>query len=98
MASYFANSCNTPDNDDNDLPMFMLHAGTIGSGPHTLTQALTSPDAQQWKEAYQIELDQLRKLHTWDIVECTCNKPIIPCSYVFKVKLGPTSEILKYKA
>jgi len=78
--------------------MFVLHAGAIGSEPRTLTQALTRPDAHQWKEVYQVELNQLRKLCTWDIVDQPPDKPVIPCGYVFKIKLGPTGEVLKYKA
>ena len=46
----------------------------------------------------QVELNQLTKLRTWDIVNRPCNKPVIPCSYIFKIKLGPTGEVLKYKA
>ena len=78
--------------------MFVLHAGAIGSKPRMLAQALANPDANQWKQAYQIELDQLKKLRTWDIVSHPVNKPVIPCSYVFKIKLGPTGEVLKSKA
>src|ERR1700731_4557810 len=78
--------------------MFALHTSTIGSEPHTLVQALASPNADQWKEAYQTELDQLRKLRTWDIIDRPCDKPIIPCGFVFKIKLGPTGEVLKFKA
>src|SRR6202045_4597657 len=29
---------------------------------------------------------------------CPANKPVIPCSYIFKIKLGPTGKVLKYKA
>ena len=78
--------------------MFVLHTGAVGSEPCTLVQALASPNANQWKQAYQIKLDQLKKLCTWDIVSHPTNKPIIPCSYVFKIKLSPAGEVLKYKA
>src|ERR1700730_4503408 len=87
-----------PDAERYDVPMFALHAGAIGSEPCTLSQALTSPDANQWRQAYQIELDQLKKLRTWDIISRPVNKPVIPCSYIFKIKLGPAGEVLKYKA
>src|SRR3984893_279263 len=89
---------NAPNEEPNDLPMFALLAGAIGDEPRTLAQALASPDAHKWKEAYQIELNQLSKLRTWDIVERPHDKPIIPCGYVFTIKLGPAGEVLKYKA
>src|SRR3984893_3905622 len=89
---------NTPNEEPNDLPMFALLAGAIGDEPRTLAQALASPDAHKWKEAYQIELNQLSKLRTLDIVERPHDKPIIPCGYIFKIKLTAAGEVLKYKA
>ena len=83
---------------DDHLPMFALHASSIGMEPCTITQALSGPDANQWQKAYQIELDQLNCACTWDIVDRPPDKPVIPCGYVFKLKLGPNGEILKYKA
>ena len=83
---------------DDHSPLFALHVGSIGIEPRTIAQALAGPDAVKWKKAYQIELDQLKRVHTWDIVPRPADKPVIPCGYVFKVKLGPKGEIVKYKA
>ena len=54
----------------------MLHTGAVGSEPCTLVQALASPNANQWKQAYQIKLDQLKKLCTWDIVSHSVDKQL----------------------
>ena len=62
-----------------------------------LTQALSRDDTHQWQEAWDTELAQLERLRTWKIVPRPSNKPIILFSHVFKVKLGPNGEILKYK-
>ena len=81
-----------------DEPLVALLTGAVGSEPRTLKEALAGPDANQWKSAYDAEIDQLKRLRTWDIVDRPSNKPVIPCGYVFKVKLGPNAEVLKYKA
>ena len=74
-----------------------MTAGAVGSEPRTLSEALSRDDACQWKEAWELELKQLQRLRTWKLVPRLTDKPVIPFSHVFKIKLGSNGEILKYK-
>ena len=37
-------------------------------------------------------------MHAWDLVERPKDKPVLKGGWVFKRKLGPNREVLKYKA
>lgn len=61
----------------------------------TLQQALSGPDADEWREAIEYELSQLEKLGTWEIVNAPDRVNLIPCHYVLATKCGPNGEKLK---
>ena len=41
----------------------------MGRDPATYAEAMSSPEAEDWKEACQYEIDALTKNETWDLVD-----------------------------
>jgi hypothetical protein len=72
---------------------------TLGPEPQTWKQSQQTPEADEWKSAGQAEFHSLNNvMHTWDLVERPKDKPVLKGRWVFKRKLGPNREVLKYKA
>jgi hypothetical protein len=65
---------------------------------HSLAEAKKSPEWPKWEEAIHVELDQLRKMGTWQLID----KPpgIVPIAnkFVFAKKHDKDGNITKYKA
>lgn len=77
---------------------FTYHAFAAAEPKPTLKQALNGPDAAEWQEAIDYELNQLEKLGTWEIVDRPPHTNLIPSHYVLATKCGPNSEKLKLRA
>ena len=90
---------NFPDVDDiqNYLPTDFALIGGLNSEPATIDEALRGPDAQQWREALDYEINQLEKMGTWVIEDLPAGHSAIPCTEVLKIKRGPDGEIQKYR-
>lgn len=72
---------------------------TLGPEPQTWKQSQQTPEADQWQSAAQAEFHSLNDImHTWDLVERPKDKSVLKGRWVFKRKLGPHREVLKYKA
>ncbi|WVZ54108.1 hypothetical protein U9M48_004964 [Paspalum notatum var. saurae] len=71
----------------------------VDDTPTSISEAYASPDADNWKEAVQSELDSILSNGTWELTERRpygC-KPV-GCKWVFKKKLRPDGTIEKYNA
>ncbi|WVZ83089.1 hypothetical protein U9M48_030269 [Paspalum notatum var. saurae] len=66
--------------------------------PTSISEAFASPDADNWKEAVQSELDSILSNGTWELTERPYGCKPIGCKWVFKKKLSPDGTIEKYKA
>lgn len=66
--------------------------------PNTYEEAMSSPQANNWKEAIQEELNSLEKNKTWDLVLPPESANIIGSKWVFKVKYLPNGKIDRFKA
>jgi hypothetical protein len=75
-----------------------LYAQAAVQPEPTLQQALSGPDAEEWREAIEYELSQLEKLGTWELVDAPDCANLIPCHYVLATKRGPNGEKLKLHA
>ena len=69
--------------------------------PKSYRQAMSSPQAEQWREAINKELSGLVALDTWDLVPiasvpATAN--IMHCHFVFAIKRKADGSIDKFKA
>lgn len=66
--------------------------------PSNFYEAISSPNAQFWKEAIEAEINSLRKNKTWVLVDLPPGVKAIGCKWVFKKKYFPDGSIDKCKA
>ena len=64
----------------------------------TLKAALGGHEKESWWNAMEMELSQIEKLHTWDLVEPPPNANIIPSMYVFRWKRNDQGYIVRHRA
>jgi transposase InsO family protein len=70
----------------------------MGSEPQTLQQALSSTDAQQWRQAMDEEYESLTKNCTWQLVPLPRGRKAIGNKWVFKIKYHADGTVERYKA
>ncbi|WVZ52934.1 hypothetical protein U9M48_003933 [Paspalum notatum var. saurae] len=70
----------------------------VDDTPTSISEAYASPDADNWKEAVQSELDSILSNGTWELTERPYGCKPVGCKWAFKKKLRPDGTIEKYKA
>ena len=82
------------DLDDVDLPpefnvftIFDALGSSVGSEPKTLDKVFNSPKANEWRAVYKYELNQLKSMGAWEVVDLPGVEKVIPYQIVFKKKL-----------
>ncbi len=73
-------------------------ASLLTKEPSSLDEALHSPERDSWMSAAKQELDSMNKRGTWSLVDLPPGRRVVDNVWVFKRKLGPLGEILRYKA
>ncbi|KAJ8717783.1 hypothetical protein PYW07_005713 [Mythimna separata] len=68
------------------------------SDPLTAEEALSGPNAKQWKQAMDEEYKSLLDNNTWEVTTLPDKKHSIPCKWVFKTKTNENGDIVKFKA
>jgi hypothetical protein len=66
--------------------------------PRTLQEALSRPDAPQWREACHAEMGALAAKEVMTLMMLPDNKKAISLRWVFSYKLRPNGSIERYKA
>lgn len=61
-------------------------------------QRLPDEDKQKWIEAADEEINSLRKLKTWDLVQLPEGKNTVESKWVFKIKCDSDGKACRYKA
>lgn len=87
--------------DDAEFEYWCLAATDADDEPKTWKQAQNSPFSEEWRKAYQAELDSIKEHGVYELVprESVPNgRKIIRSRPVFKIKRGSSGEILKFKA
>ncbi|WVZ98911.1 LOW QUALITY PROTEIN: hypothetical protein U9M48_044281 [Paspalum notatum var. saurae] len=69
----------------------------VDDTPMSISEAYASPDADNWKEVVQSELDSILSNGTWELTERPYGCKPVGCKWVFKKKLRPDGTIEKYK-
>ena len=70
----------------------------VDDTPTIIAEAYASPDADDWKEAVQSEMDSILSNGTWELTERPYGCKPVGCKWVFKKKFRPDGTIEKYKA
>jgi hypothetical protein len=94
--------------DDNDAPKKSKRLRTeksfgddfivylVDDTPTTIAEAFASPDADDWKEAVQNEMDLVLLNGTWELTDRPYGCKPLGCKWVSKKKLKPDGTIEKY--
>jgi hypothetical protein len=87
------------DEDDNldSRPEFAFTLGDEND-PKSIREAMESPEADKWKKAMEVEINQLDNLHTWELVDSPHDANITNSSFTFHQKHNQKGGIASYKA
>lgn len=66
--------------------------------PKSYKMAMKSPDAKQWQAACDKEMQSIREMGVWEVVDRPTNSPVVGGRWHFKLKLHPNGTIAKHKA
>ena len=66
--------------------------------PKTVYEAKQGDDWDQWHRAMKDDVKALQDNETWNLVRPPTDRDVIPDKWVYKVKLGPSGQVDKYKA
>ena len=66
--------------------------------PKTIHEAKKADGWDQWYRAMNEEVKALQDNETWDLVRPPTDRDVIPGKWVYKVKMGPSGQVDKYKA
>jgi len=66
--------------------------------PATYKEAVTAPDAAQWKAAMDAEVESLNENETWDLVDLPLNRRALRGRWVYRYKRNSNGSIIKHKA
>ncbi|GJQ91822.1 retrovirus-related pol polyprotein from transposon TNT 1-94 [Tanacetum coccineum] len=63
-----------------------------------LTEAVTSSEGQQWREAIKSEIESILQNHTWELVDLPPGCKPLGYKWIFKKKMKADGTVDKYKA
>jgi len=66
--------------------------------PTTMEEALSGPNAEQWKAAMDEELESVLSNNTWEYVDLPPGAKAIPLKWVYKLKRDGNGNITRFKA
>ena len=66
--------------------------------PQSFKEAMSSPEAQYWKEAVNNEIESIMQNHTWELVDLPPGSKPLGYKWIFKRKIKADGSIDKYKA
>lgn len=66
--------------------------------PKTYKEAVFSPEKEEWLKAMKQEIDAINANKTWELVALPVGRKAVGCKWVFKIKYGLNSQIIRYKA
>ena len=94
---------NDPFPDEEEAGMVIVNkeesfAVIPGDDCHSLKEAHESPDWPEWECAIETELEQLRRMETWKLVEKPVGAVPIANKWVFAKKRNKEGMLTKYKA
>lgn len=84
---------------EEQLLNYFEYAGITEKGdPHTAKEAMSTPEAHEWKEAMQSEYKALMKNNTWILVDRSKNRKVIGSRWVPRTKFMADGSVERRKA
>ena len=68
-----------------------------GENPKTLKEAKRSPEWPEWEKAIQTELNTLKQMGTWEMVDAPKDRKPVTSKWVFVKKYDKDRNLQKYK-
>jgi hypothetical protein len=92
--------------EDENIPLDiheMIYAALVNAentpdDPFTLEEAQASPDWPEWQKAIEIELEQLKRMGTWELDDVPKDRKPVANKWVFLKKYDKDGTLTKYKA
>lgn len=66
--------------------------------PNSFYEAINGPNASEWRNAMESEINSLKQNKVWELVDAPKNQTIVDSRWVFKVKTDANDNIQRYKA
>ena len=66
--------------------------------PSCFKEAMKREDAKNWQKAMVSEMQSLEKNQTWNLVQLPAGQKVLPCKWVYRLKITPGDAKPKYKA
>ena len=66
--------------------------------PSSYTEAMKSPEKEQWVKAIQEELNSLKRNEVWEFVPTPKDRKLVGCRWVFRIKTDAQGNLVHYKA
>ena len=93
---------NDPFLDEEEAGVSIVRAESFAAVPddecRTLREAKQSPEWPEWEKAIHTELDQLKRMGTWKLMEKPSGVVAIANKFVFAKKRDKDGKLVKYKA
>ena len=70
----------------------------IDKDPTAVSDALSSPEKEEWKTAMDKEMQSIHENDVWNLVELPKQRKAIGFKWVFKRKVGADGSVERYKA
>ena len=65
---------------------------------NNVNEVRKSADAEKWEAAMDKELEMMKKMKTWELVDAPIGKNVVGCRWVFTMKKDEHGNIARYKA
>ncbi|KAE8228096.1 hypothetical protein CF326_g6985 [Tilletia indica] len=66
--------------------------------PKTLAEAKKRDDWSKWEEGMNAEIESLKSMHTWDLVDLPPGRKAIGCRWTYKLKLDADGNAARWKS
>ena len=66
--------------------------------PSCYKEAMLKNDKLKWEKAMQLEMNLLHKNSTWELVNLLAGERILPCKWIYKMKVTNNVSKPRYKA
>ena len=74
------------------------HASVIAQEPRSYLEAVSGPEREQWLAAMALEVQSLKAMGTWTLVDRPNSRKVIPGRWVLAVKRDAMGQVERFKA
>ena len=83
---------------EDELSLYALLASNNSDDPTSYSEAINSPNKDEWHASMLSEINDLNKLNTWELVELPKGRTAVKGRWVYKTKRDPYGKLIKFKS